>query len=413
MGAAGAVPGMPVGMPHNAAHLMPRRDPQQNEYAALFVALIGETDNPQGVVNTTEGRVVRAFHKFTLVDQTGMVFIIIYTAVSSHTHPGQGRDLSKGRRRDQGAVRISCARQDPNARNCHGYRKFVRRSHLEDPTKGYLRDDTIIIRYSIELVVSSGGALSRATQGLSSKPPLPIIPIPPSSLGRDLLKLLDSDVHTDVTFVVEGERFRAHRMLLQARSPVFHALLSGPMREGHEGQVEIQDIRAPVFKAMLHFVYGDTLPEEEESSIATTTVATSAPAAVEGANLDVNFAQHLLVAADRFELPRLRAICERRLVSHIEVDTVATTLALAEQNNAEELKRACLDFVSKNLGMVMSTEGYHHMVASCPQLQQELLSVMAAHPQEPRGRRGAHHRGPTIEEVGQEEHGRRVRMRKE
>ena len=45
-------------------------------------------------MNTTDGRVVRAFHRFTLVDQTG-----------------QGRDLTKGRRRDQGAVKISCARQ--------------------------------------------------------------------------------------------------------------------------------------------------------------------------------------------------------------------------------------------------------------------------------------------------------------
>jgi hypothetical protein len=60
-------------------------------------------------VNTNEGKVVRAFHRFTLVDQTG-----------------QGRDLTKGRTREAGAVKISCARQDPNARNCHGYRKFVK-----------------------------------------------------------------------------------------------------------------------------------------------------------------------------------------------------------------------------------------------------------------------------------------------
>ena len=39
-------------------------------------------------MNTSEGRVVRAFHRFTLVDQSG-----------------GGRDLTKGRRRDQvGAV---------------------------------------------------------------------------------------------------------------------------------------------------------------------------------------------------------------------------------------------------------------------------------------------------------------------
>lgn len=86
----------------------PRRD-TTNEYAALFVALIGEGPNPQGVVATNEGKVVRAFHRFTLVDQTG-----------------QGRDLTKGRTREAGAVKISCARQDPNARNCHGYRKFVK-----------------------------------------------------------------------------------------------------------------------------------------------------------------------------------------------------------------------------------------------------------------------------------------------
>jgi speckle-type POZ protein len=52
-----------------------------------------------------------------------------------------------------------------------------------------------------------------------------------------------------------------------------------------------------------------------------------------------------------------------------QVDTVATTLSLAEQNHAEELKRVCLEFVSRNLQAVMVSEGYQHMVTSCPQLQ--------------------------------------------
>lgn len=122
-GAAAGAPGamMPgqhhghPGLPAAAAALQlarmapPGRRDTTNEYAALFVALIGEGPNPQGVVNTNEGKVVRAFHRFTLVDQTG-----------------QGRDLTKGRTREAGAVKISCARQDPNARNCHGYRKFVK-----------------------------------------------------------------------------------------------------------------------------------------------------------------------------------------------------------------------------------------------------------------------------------------------
>ncbi len=48
---------------------------------------------------------------------------------------------------------------------------------------------------------------------------------------------------------------------------------------------------------------------------------------------------------------------------------MATTLALGEQNHAAELKRVCLEFVSRNLGNVMRSEGYQHMIRSCPQLQ--------------------------------------------
>ena len=54
---------------------------------------------------------------------------------------------------------------------------------------------------------------------------------------------------------------------------------------------------------------------------------------------------------------------------------MATTLSLAEQNHAEELKRVCLEFVSRNLQAVMLSEGYQHMVNSCPQLQ-----VPGSHP---------------------------------
>eukprot|EP00882_Tetradesmus_deserticola_P015898 GHRQ01016954.1.p1 GENE.GHRQ01016954.1~~GHRQ01016954.1.p1 ORF type:complete len:349 (+),score=120.61 GHRQ01016954.1:131-1177(+) len=177
--AAGGVPGAMIPGQHHghaaAAALRmapPGRRDTTNEYAALFVALIGEGPNPQGVVNTNEGKVVRAFHRFTLVDQTG-----------------QGRDLTKGRTREAGAVKISCARQDPNARNCHGYRKFVKRNILEDPARGFLANDTIIIKYTIELVVSSGGALSRSSNGPSKAE---LIKVPPPSIGKDLGELFYS-----------------------------------------------------------------------------------------------------------------------------------------------------------------------------------------------------------------------------
>ena len=43
---------------------------------------------------------------------------------------------------------------------------------------------------------------------------------------------------------------------------MFRALLTGPMREGHESDIDIQDVRAPVFKALLYFAYTDSLPDD-------------------------------------------------------------------------------------------------------------------------------------------------------
>lgn len=60
-------------------------------------------------------------------------------------------------------------------------------------------------------------------------------------------------------------------------------------------------------------------------------------------------AQHLLAAADRYGLDRLRLICEAKLCEGVSVDTVATTLALAEQHHAAQLKKVCLQYAAQNL----------------------------------------------------------------
>lgn len=43
---------------------------------------------------------------------------------------------------------------------------------------------------------------------------------------------------------------------------MFRALLTGPMREGHQSSIDIQDVRAPVFRALLYFAYTDSLPDD-------------------------------------------------------------------------------------------------------------------------------------------------------
>ncbi|GJN04928.1 hypothetical protein PR202_ga22512 [Eleusine coracana subsp. coracana] len=74
-------------------------------------------------------------------------------------------------------------------------------------------------------------------------------------------------------------------------------------------------------------------------------------------------AQHLLVAADRYDLKRLKLISEDRIRGHIDRSTVATTLVLAEQHGCEGLKEACLVFLLSPgvLREVMGTDEYQHL----------------------------------------------------
>lgn len=62
--------------------------------------------------------------------------------------------------------------------------------------------------------------------------------------------------------------------------------------------------------------------------------------------------QHLLAAADLYNLDRLKLLCESKLCEEINTDNVATTLALAEQHHCPQLKAICLKFIANpaNLG---------------------------------------------------------------
>ncbi|KAJ4796720.1 BTB/POZ and MATH domain-containing protein 2 [Rhynchospora pubera] len=173
----------------------------------------------------------------------------------------------------------------------------------------------------------------------------------PSQIG----KLLESSETTDVTFFVENQSFSCHRSILAARSTVLKAELFGNMVQATQKHIKTEDICPEVFKVMLHFMYTDSLHCDSET-------------------VSAEMAQHLFVAADRYAIEGLKALCEDKLCDSLSLDTVASNLALAQRHNSPRLKNYCLEFISdpKTLISWMLTEDYVDLMRNFPSIMAEI-----------------------------------------
>ncbi|KAG8087886.1 hypothetical protein GUJ93_ZPchr0010g9132 [Zizania palustris] len=223
-----------------------------------------------------------------------------------------------------------------------GWPQFVKRSDLESN----VMDDGTVRIMCVVIVLRDGDK--------------PVVAVPPSDIEAHLGSLLDSHRGADVTFVVGGEEFPAHRALLAARSPVFLAELLGNMSESTSPRITLRDIEPATFRALLRFIYTDEMAGDD------------------GVEYEADSATHaltrLVVAADRYALDRLKLMCAQKLVDSMTAETVADILACAETNSCPELKKICIDFfaVDNNFKKAVFTDGFAVLVQKFPLIADEL-----------------------------------------
>ncbi|CAO2209714.1 unnamed protein product [Urochloa humidicola] len=200
--------------------------------------------------------------------------------------------------------------------------------------------------------------------------------VPRSDMLDQLGEALETGEGADVTFSVEGELFPAHRVVLAARSPVFRAELYGEMREnGAAAQaIVIDEMRTATFRALLRYIYTDASP----AAIITSTGDNQDEGDDDddGSEDDViGVVSELLTAADRYDVRRLKLICERVLCRRLDVENVADTLALADRHHCDTLKDDCIEFMttSQRMGQVAATQGYMQLKSCHPHLIFEVL----------------------------------------
>ncbi|KAF8698189.1 hypothetical protein HU200_035708 [Digitaria exilis] len=125
----------------------------------------------------------------------------------------------------------------------------------------------------------------------------------------------------DVTFMVRDELFKAHKIVLAMRSPVFAAQFYGAMaaEDTRRRYIVVEDMHPQVFRALLQFIYTDAMPSMEDYC-----------------NDDERqeIVRHLLVAADS-----------------LDADNVAAALVLADEHHCSTLKEACVEFITSAKGI--------------------------------------------------------------
>jgi speckle-type POZ protein len=208
-------------------------------------------------------------------------------------------------------------------RSSWGRTKFVSKADLV--ASGCLvDDDSLLIKCTVTVIPSK---LMDGHEDIQD-----IIIVPPSVLSKDLGNLLENGLDA-------VHACKVHACILAARSPVFRALLCGSMKESTQTSIRLNDVDTKVFEVLLYYMYNNCLPEfmEETSQEA------------------VNMTQHLLVAADRYAMERLKLICEAKLSKALDVNTVGFTLNLAEQFHCQQLKNSCLDHIARDTKRVRAT----------------------------------------------------------
>lgn len=142
----------------------------------------------------------------------------------------------------------------------------------------------------------------------------------PSSLTSKFL--LDNDLFTDVTFIVEGKRLKAHRIVLALKSDVFHNMFSS---QKDETTFTIKDTTFPAFQELLNYVYTNKCNA-----------------------VSVDTTIRLLGLAEQYHFKELKKACLNHVMKKLSPDTAVEALIVGNTYGIDKVKSAALKVIKRN-----------------------------------------------------------------
>ena len=137
-----------------------------------------------------------------------------------------------------------------------------------------------------------------------------------------LSRMLQEQIHADVTITTPGGSLRAHKAVLAACSPVFQSMFLHDCQEKESSIVELEDISLEACSALLNYLYGVIRRDDFWLH-----------------------RQALLAAANKYNLEDLKGICEESLLDDLTTGNVLDRLRDSCIYQLHRLKKGCLTFL--------------------------------------------------------------------
>jgi hypothetical protein len=121
------------------------------------------------------------------------------------------------------------------------------------------------------------------------------------------------------------------------------------MREASQSTIPLEQVSHPIFLNVLEYLYTDHV------------------------EIPLDSAMELFQAADLFCIPRLKTMCEKRMLQSITVENAAYIFHAADSHSAAALRRKALKFILSHFEDVSKTESFEEMGRSNMELVFEIL----------------------------------------
>jgi hypothetical protein len=164
--------------------------------------------------------------------------------------------------------------------------------------------------------------------------------LPNSNVGSSAVQ----DWEYDFEFLVDGHSFKCHRVFVCGRSSYLAGMVSfyDSARQFDEAQhskraaIQMHDVSAHVFAAILQYIYTDSLPLFDDTCL-----------------------PEALQACELFAMPTaFRALVTAQAAAAVRLDTVLTYMQLADLFNLERLTEVCSELVVDNLDHMLCQDEF-------------------------------------------------------